>query len=170
MRPEYTMSPSGMNVKAHGAAGPAAAASAGKPHPMREGALLGLTSAAGIWLWIAAIDVIAGEPFRVFDVLGGVVVFTVLHVLLNVIYGVAVASVVHRARQAPSVIIGLMFMFIIIEIAFAMATIFLANLGLGSLAWLRIFGGSVVGAVIAFVMLYRRHPLAGQLRRAEAEL
>lgn len=169
MRPEYTMSPSGMNVKSHGAAG-AAAASADERNPMREGALLGLTAAAGIWLWIAAIDLIAGEPFRVFDVLGGVVVFTVVHVLLNVIYGVALTSVVHRAQEAPSVIIGLMFVFIIIEIAFAMVTIFLANLALGELAWLRIFGGSVVGAAIAFGMLYRKHPLALQLHRAEAEV
>ena len=170
MRPEYTMSPSGLNVKSHGAAGTAAAATAGEASPVREGAVLGLMAAAGIWVWIAAIDVIAGEPFRVFDVLGGIVVFTILHVLLNVVYGVVIASVVHRAQQAPSVIIGLMFGFIMIEIAFAMVTIFLANLGLGELAWLRIFGGSVVGAVIAFVVLYRKHPLAKELRRAEAEV
>jgi hypothetical protein len=140
------------------------------PDSLREGAMLGLIVATATWMWVVAIDAVAGDPFRAFTMLGGVAIFTAMHLLLNVVYGVAIVSVIHRADRAPSVIIGLIFCFIIIEIAFAMVTIFLSNLGMGELAWLRIFGGSLVGGLIAFGVLQRRHPLALYLHRAEAEV
>src|SRR5256886_12326223 len=41
-------------------------------HPRREGVLLGLVVATSIWLWLAVVDAIAGQPFRTFIVLGGI--------------------------------------------------------------------------------------------------
>jgi len=41
-------------------------------HSLREGVILGLVVATSIWLWIAIVDAIAGEPFRTFAVLGGI--------------------------------------------------------------------------------------------------
>jgi len=136
---------------------------------VREGATIGAIVATAIWIWIAAVDAITGSPFYVFRALGGAVAFTALHFLLNVLYGIAIVSIVHAAARAPSLIIALLFGFVVIEIAFAMLTVFLSNLGLGELAWLRIFGGSLVGASIAFVLLSRKHPLVAHLRRAEDE-
>ena len=140
----------------------------GKHDSLREGAALGLIVATATWVWVALVDAIAGQPFRTFGVLGGVGPFTVIHYLLNVTYGVAILSLIHGAVHQPSLLIAVGFGFIMIEFAFAMVTVMLSHL-LGELAWVRIFGGSLIGAGIAIVMLLRRHPLAAQLRRAEEE-
>ena len=140
----------------------------GKHDSLREGATLGLVVATATWLWVALVDAIAGQPFRTFAVLGGVAPFTVIHYLLNVAYGLAILSLIHGAVRQPSLLIAVGFGFLMMEFAFAMATVMLSHV-LGELAWVRIFVGSLIGAVIAIIMLSRRHPLAAQLRRAEEE-
>jgi len=102
-------------------------------------------------------------------VLGGVAVFTVVHYLLNVVYGLAIVSAIRGAEREPALVIAVAFGFLIVEFAFAMLTVLLSHLGLGELAWLRILGGNLLGAAIAFLMLSRRHPLVEELRRAEEE-
>jgi len=54
-------------------------------------------------------------------------------------------------------------------IGFVMLTVLLSQVGLGELAWVRILGGNVVGAVLTFVMLSRRHPLRQELKQAAAD-
>ncbi|HYT04148.1 MAG TPA: hypothetical protein VEM13_04635 [Gemmatimonadales bacterium] len=136
---------------------------------LREGARLGLVVATGIWLWIALVDVLARQPFHTFTVLGGVVPFTVLHYVLNAVFGVVIVTAIHGAAREPSLVIALAFGFFIVEFAFAMLTVLLSHTGLGELAWVRILGGNLIGAVIAFVILSRTHPLAAELRAAEDE-
>lgn len=145
-----------------------AALSAG-PHSLREGATLGLIVGTSTWLWVAAVDAIAGDPFRTFTVLGGIVIFTMLHYLLNMVYGVAVVSGLHTAAREPGAVMAVVFGFLMVEFGLALISTFASNLGLGTLAWLRIFGGSLVGSVIAITVLSRRHPLAERLRRANDE-
>ncbi len=139
-----------------------------KHDSLREGAALGLVVATSTWIWIALIDAIAGEPFRTFTLLGGIVAFTVVHYLLNLTYGVAILALIHGAAREPSLVIAVGFGFLMVEFAFAMVTVMLSPL-LGQLAWVRIFGGSLVGALIAVRMLSRRHPLAAELRHAEEQ-
>ena len=140
-----------------------------KHDSLREGVSLGLVVATGTWSWVAVVDAVAGEPFRTFTVLGGIVLFTTMHYLLNVAYGVAIVSGIHAAAREPSLMIAGVFGLVILEIGFAMATVLLSQIGLGELAWVRILGGSLIGALIATVMLARSHPLAAALRRAERE-
>lgn len=134
---------------------------------LREGAGLGLVVATAIWLWLAIVDAVVGQPFHTFAVLGGIVSFTVLHFLLNLAYGIGVVSAIHRAERTPSLAIAVVFGFVIIEFAFVMLTVLLSHLGLGELAWVRILGGNVLGAVIAFLLVSRRHPLVRELREAD---
>jgi hypothetical protein len=54
---------------------------------IREGAQLGVLVATAIWIWLASIDALVGQPFHTFTVLGGVLSFTALHYLLNVVCG-----------------------------------------------------------------------------------
>src|SRR6266705_3293529 len=68
----------------------------------REGVVLGVIVATAIWLWLAVVDGLAGQPLRTFQVLGGVGLFTVLHYLLCLAYGIVVLTVVHGAARAPS--------------------------------------------------------------------
>jgi len=142
---------------------------AGEHDSLREGTRLGVGVASGIWLWIAILDIIAGQPLRTFTVLGGITGFTNLHYLLNVGYGILVVSAVHGARREPSLVIAVALGFLVVEIGFAMLTVLLSHLGLGELAWARILGGSLIGAVIALGMLARRHPLVEQLHKAEEQ-
>jgi hypothetical protein len=126
---------------------------------VQEGAALGVVVATGIWIWIAVVDAVAGQPFRTFAVLGGIAPFTVLHYALNIAGGMAVVAGVHRAVREPGLAGVLWFVLVVVEFAFTMLTIILSHLGLGGLAWLRILGGSVVGTGIAILVLSRGHRL-----------
>lgn len=140
-----------------------------KHNSLWEGTRLGLVVATTIWVWLAGVDAIVGQPFRTFTVLGGIVQFTLLHYLLNVAYGVAIVWALHRAAREPSLVMGVAFGFFILEFGFAMLTILLSHLGLGELAWVRILGGNLVGAALAAVLLFRTHPVVRELRQAESQ-
>ena len=135
----------------------------------REGTTLGLLVATCVWLWLAIVDAVVGEPFRTFEVLGGVLVFTAVHYALCVAYGRVLVWAVRAAAGQPSAILGTLVLSLLFQVAFAMATIMLSALGLGGLAWLRIFGGSLVASLVAFVFLARRYPLAEMVHRAHDE-
>ena len=134
---------------------------------LHEGTRLGIVAATGIWMWLALVDALAGDPFQTFTALGGVAVFTLVHYLLNIVYGVVIVSAVRGAAREPSLALALVFGLVTLEIWIAMLTVLLSNLGLGELAWVRIFGGSLIGLTIALALLSRRYPLAAQLRHAD---
>ena len=134
---------------------------------LREGTTLGIIVATSIWVWLVVVDAAAGHPFQTFATLGGITVFTVVHYLLNIVYGVVVVSAVHGAAREPSLALALVFGIVMLEIAIAMLTVLLSHIGLGELAWVRIFGGSLVGVATALFVLSRQHPLASQLRHAD---
>ncbi|HYL20737.1 MAG TPA: hypothetical protein VEU74_03170, partial [Gemmatimonadales bacterium] len=126
---------------------------------LREGARLGVIVATAIWVWLALVDLIVGEPFRTFNLLGGIALFTLLHYLINIAYGVAVVSGIHGAAREPSLLVAVAFGFVIVQFALAMVTVLLSRIGLGQLAWVRILGGNVIGAAIGFAILSRKHAL-----------
>jgi len=148
---------------------PGTGAQSGRHDAIREGIRLGFTVATSIWIWLAVVDAIAGEPFRTFNVLGGITSFTVMHYVLNVAYGTVIVAGIHSAMRQPSLMGVVAMGFLVIQFAFAMITVLLSHVGLGELAWLRVFGGSVIGAAVAFVILTREHPLATVLRQADDE-
>ena len=132
-----------------------------------EGIALGLTVATTTWAWVAIVDAIAGDPFRTFTVLGGVVAFTITHYVLNVVYGVVLVTAIRGTRREPTLMMAVVFGFIMVEFAFAFVATVFSHLGLGALAWVRLFVGSLIGAVVAVAMLARRHPLTDCVRRAK---
>jgi hypothetical protein len=142
------------------------------PHDTRrEGVRLGLILGVVTWLWVALLDVAAGQPFHTFSALGGIAAFTVIHFLLNIVYGMVLISVIHSAERAPSVIMGMLFTGIVVLLGgFAMMTGILATARLGNGAWLRIVGGNLSATTIAIVLLARTHPLLDYVHRAEDEL
>src|SRR2546430_14365481 len=80
-------------------------------HPRREGVLLGLVVATSIWVWLAVVDAIAGQPFRTFAVLGGIASFTLLHYTLCLAYGLAAVAVGQGAGRGPRLLLGAAFFF-----------------------------------------------------------
>jgi hypothetical protein len=137
--------------------------------PVHEGTRLGLIVATGIWIWIALLDAIAGQPFQTFGMLGGIAIFTPLHYLLNVLYGIVIVTMVRGAEHEPSLIYAVAFGAFMMEFAMSLLTALLSNVGLGTLAWTRIFTGSLVGIAITVILVARHHPLATLLHHAEEE-
>ena len=133
----------------------------------REGVTLGLIVATTTWIWVAIVDVIAGDPFRTFTMLGGVTAFTIVHYGLNLVYGVVLVAAIRGTRREPTLMMAVVFGFIMFEFAFAFATTLFSNLGLGDVAWISLFVGSLIGAVVAARILGRHHPLADRIRRAK---
>jgi len=141
-----------------------------RPHSsLREGVILGAVVGTGIWVWIALVDAVVGEPFHTFSALGGTVRFTTLHYLLCLTYGVAAVSVVHAAARQASLIVGAAFAFFLLEFGFVMVSAILSQTGLVNLARARILGGNIVGATLTILILWRRHPLAQEFRDGTAE-
>ena len=141
---------------------------AGTHDSLREGTTLGIVIATGIWIWLAIVDALAGYPFHTFSMLGGITAFTLVHYLLNIAYGLVVISAVHGAEREPSLDIAILFGLVTLEIAFAMLTVLLSNLGLGARAWVGVFGGSLIGMGLCLFLVSRRHPLAAQVRDADS--
>jgi hypothetical protein len=135
----------------------------------RQALILGSVVATATWLWVALIDAAAGQPFHTFDVLGGIAAFTIVHYGLNIAYALAIVGVARAAAGAPSVIIGAIFVFIILEVGFGMVSALLSQMGLGNRSWILIFGGSLVGAAIALSIVAKPYQLAARLGEAEAE-
>src|SRR5260370_9830061 len=133
-----------------------------KHDSLREGAWLGGVVATSIWVWLAVVDAAVGQPFRTFTVLGGLTLFTILHYLFNVLYGIVIVSLVHGAAREPSLVIGMAFGFLVIEFGFVMVTVLLSHMGLWELAWARILGGSLIGAAIPCFMPARLRRLRGE--------
>lgn len=135
----------------------------------REGVRLGIILATTTWLWLVVVDAVMQRPFHTFDALGGVAVFTTMHYLLNIVYGIVVLSAVHGAERAPSLILAVVFGVLLFEVAMAMLTIILAQYWVGSGAWAGVFGGSLIATALGWLLLSRSHPLAAYLHRAEEE-
>jgi hypothetical protein len=135
----------------------------------REGIRLGLILGTVTWLWVAIIDAIAGQPFHTFAVLGGIPAFTVVHYLLNIVFGITLIAVVHGAERVPSLMIGMVFVLLTFEGGVAMLTNLIAESPVGPEAWTAIFGGNVLSLAIAGFLISRKHPLGLYLRRAETE-
>lgn len=140
----------------------------GEHDGLREGTRLGITVATVTWLWLALIDAVSGAPFHTAIALGGIVAFTLVHYALNVAYGISLVSLIHGAARYPSLILVALVGFAMIEIGFIMLTAALSYF-LGGIAWLTLFGGSVIGAAIALRFLLQDHPLGALLREAENE-
>ena len=136
---------------------------------LHEGTWVGIAMATCIWLWLAAVDAFTGTRFQTFDVLGGMIVFTIVHYALNILYGIILIGAVRASERTPSLIIAVIFGLVTLEIGLTMITVLMTQLGLGDLAWLRILGGSLVGLSVALIVLARRYPIAARLRQAEEE-
>src|SRR5260370_11870972 len=93
---------------------------------VREGVILGAVVGTGIWVLIAMVDAVVGEPFRTFTMLGGVARFTTLHFGFCLTYGVVAVSVVLAAAREASLMVGAAFAFFLLVFAFVMLTAFLS--------------------------------------------
>jgi hypothetical protein len=142
---------------------------------VREGAIAGLLGAAGIAVWFFILDMAAGRPFYTPNLLGSslatlfgpdisrdsmfmhVALYTVFHFAVFIAIGILAALLVHRAESNPSILAGVLILFVAFEIGFYGWTALLTERW-GDFAWWQVMGANLIAAVLMGTYLWRRHP------------
>lgn len=152
---------------------------------VREGIVGGLLAAAAVALWFFILDLIAGHPFgtpirlgtSVASFFGGtggasgtlyVLGYTIFHVVAFCLAGVVMSAVVNKAEDEPSLLFGLLILFVAFEIAwYGMTAILARRDAYGPLAWYQVMVANLIAALTMGYYLFRRHPmLAARASRA----
>ena len=149
---------------------------------LTEGARVGLVGATAICVWLLAVDVVTGEPLRTSGVLGrdllgiflpgvrpsllgGVVAFTLAHYALWILLGTLVVRAIAADTRSPGLLIVTVFVLTLVQFVFVGITEILNETQLPRHAWPALFGGNVIGLLLAGTYLVRRHrELPAQLR------
>lgn len=154
---------------------------------LREGIVGGLLAAASVAVWFFLLDAVSGHPFAtplrlgtsvasLFGASGGgspmayVLGYTLFHVIAFSISGLVVSAVVNSAESEPSLLFGLLILFVAFELGwYGLTAILSSDQAYGSLAWYQVMVANLIAATTMGVYLYRRHPaLAARASHAVA--
>lgn len=142
----------------------------------RDGITAGVIGATAVAVWFLIVDTIAGHPlhtplvlgtalFRVLGPLGSegsavhILAYTVFHYAAFIVVGIIAASIIHWADREPTVLAGLLILFVAFELGFYGLTALLAEfLPLGELAWYQVAAGNLIAAVLMGTYLWRTNP------------
>lgn len=144
---------------------------------VREGIVGGLVAAAAVALWFLILDTVGGHPFgtparlgeSVASFFGGtghgsavsyVLGYTVFHLLAFCISGLLVSAVVNVAEAEPSLLFGLLILFVAFELGwYGLTAILSGTNAYGPLAWYQVMVANLIAASAMGYYLYRRHPM-----------
>ncbi len=150
--------------------------------PAREAVRVGLVGATAIWLWLLAVDLVAGAPMHTSGMIGrdllgiilpgvhtslaeGVVAFTIAHYAFWLLLGRLVVRAITADARSPGTLVGATVIFILLQFLFIGITEIFNETLLRGYAWPALFGGNVIGLLLVGAYLFRRHPeLPSQLR------
>ncbi len=144
---------------------------------LREGIIAGVLGASAIALWFLIIDLASRRPFYTPAVLGAgllrvfgempegesmfchVLAYTNFHFGVFILLGMLAVLIVHLAEHEPSVLAGVLILFVVFEVASYGLIAMLAQLeALGRLAWLQVGVANLIAAALMGVYLWRTHP------------
>jgi hypothetical protein len=140
-----------------------------------EGVRAGSLAATGVALGFLVADLAFGMPFVTPELLGrgaasvvgltdvtraaAVTGYTALHYVAFSALGVVAAAVVRLAGRHASVLAGALLVFAIVEVAFAgLVAVLHASTATGTVTWIQLVAGNVLGWVLLALALRRRHP------------
>ena len=144
---------------------------------IREGVVGGLLAAGAVALYFLILDVVTGHPFATPVRLGEAVAsffggtggasptlyalgYTLFHVLAFILSGIVMSAVINKAEEEPSLLFGLLILFVVFEIAWYGMTAILTNEpAFGPPAWYQIMVANLVAAAVMGVYLFRKHPM-----------
>ncbi|MCE2421694.1 MAG: hypothetical protein J4G03_00010 [Gemmatimonadetes bacterium] len=148
----------------------------------RSGIYTGLIGAGVLAVWFLIVDSVTGRPLYTpsalaavlffgadgaADVVVGlqpVLVYSVAHVLLFMLFGVILSGLTEQVSRFPPLIFGLFILFAVAAVFFVAVVAILGNWVLEQLAWWSILCGNVLSAGAMMVFLKRYYPgLASQL-------
>ena len=148
---------------------------------LREGVVAGVIGAAVVAIWFFAIDAIQGEPLRTPRLLGSVVlqrpdgseailVYTLLHGLAFIAFGIVGALLMAGAERYPMLIFGLVILFTAFEVGFFGGIVIVASWVLDELAGWTIFVGNILAAAGMLAYYFAGHrSLANRLAHSWGE-
>ncbi|HEY0776798.1 MAG TPA: hypothetical protein VGD56_02410 [Gemmatirosa sp.] len=143
---------------------------------LREGVTGGLLAAAAVAIWFLIIDTVGGHPFgtplrlgeSVASFFGGtgggspvvyILGYTLFHVVAFTISGLIVSAVVNRAEAEPSLLFGLLILFVAFELGwYGLSAILSGEQAYGSVAWYQVMVANLIAAATMGFYMYRRHP------------
>ena len=146
-----------------------------KDDVVREGISVGLIGAVTIAVWFAIVDAVRGDmlatPVMLGNALGSLLMpggdppsfaaafigYTVFHVVVFILVGLAFSFVVNGAERMPSAFIGFGMLFVAFEVGWLGWTSFLAQ-RLGNLTWLQVFIANLLAAAAMGWYMWRQHP------------
>jgi hypothetical protein len=143
---------------------------------VREGIVAGLVAAGAVAIWFLLLDVVAGRPFgtprqlgeSVASLFGGtgggsatmyVLGYTLFHLLAFSLAGMVISAIVNQAEEEPSLLWGLLILFVAFELAwYGLTAILSQGEAYGPLAWYQVMVANLIAALAMGAYLYRRHP------------
>jgi hypothetical protein len=142
----------------------------------REGARAGIFGALAVAVWFFFVDLIAGQPLATPEALGAalvsvlranqqltslthLIVYTVFHFAVFIILGIIAAAVIRASDREPSILMGFLFLFVVMEVG-AVGYIYVLSKGssLGNLAWYQVGAANLLSAFVMGRVLLRGHP------------
>lgn len=148
---------------------------------VREGLILGVSTAALVAAWMVLIDTLTSQPFFSAGALGSAMILgaadtgqivvnaaTVLayglyHVAIFTAIGLVTAFIASKAEEAPSILIAGILLFAVFEALTAGLVSLVANYLLGTTAWWGLMGGNLLAALWLSWQISRRHPYIADL-------
>lgn len=142
----------------------------------QNGVVAGVLGATAVALWILLVDTVAGHPlytprvlgtalFTVLGPIGGegagvhIVAYTIFHYAAFILAGLLASIVVHLADREPTVLAGMLILFVAFEFAFYGLTTMLSEVPrIGALAWYSVAVGNLIAAVLMGLYLWRTNP------------
>jgi hypothetical protein len=146
----------------------------------RDGITAGLIGATAVAIWFLIVDTIAGHPLHtprvlgtaLFSVLGPlgsegsavhILAYPVFHYVAFIVIGIIAAAIIHWSEREPTVLAGLLILFVAFELGFYGLTALLAEyLPIGDLAWYQVAAGNLIAAALMGTYLWRTNPALGQ--------
>lgn len=140
---------------------------------MREATDAGFLGAVAVFVWFLIWDTIAGHPLRTPNLIGQLLLYGgvtdtrpafipimgygALSLVAFILLGLVIVRLVHLAIREPTLLFGLLLLFVMFEVFFLGATYTLLH-GIGSeLAWWPVLGGNLVAVLVMGWALKRTH-------------
>lgn len=142
----------------------------------REGVIAGVIGAAAVAAWFFVTDLVQGRPLSTPSVLGQVILFrttqpivtpmqvgptvayTLLHVGVFILFGIAVTQLVHFAMWSPLARFGLLIVGVCFELFFFFVTLALFEGTRYLFPWWSVLGANTVALIGMGWYLMRKHP------------
>ena len=142
---------------------------------VHEGAVAGALGATVVAAWFLIVDTLQARPLHTPRLLGDalmraigwepflgqagpVILYTLVHYAAFAVLGMIAVLVVHASFKEPTLLLGLLMVFVMAQVAIYMYILLLDITLLGQIAWLQIGLANVMAALAMGRYLWWRHP------------